>query len=306
MSDLARIPFAKPDALPPMTAAVASMAPPPDSGAWAHRVYEPAPYLRSRLTQPMQFFRAVFRQPFQRREITRAEVVVVLGYGDFLNVKALDAGGGFNRYQSFVVGAGHPPLLTEHRGSRTCFDLVMPPWAAYELFDGALQELGDAVAGLDVLWGGEARLLSDRLSEQRSWRKGFELVETFITRRMQNAAREPRQEIRWAWEQLETQAGDMPVGDLARHLGWSHRHFVSCFRQQTGVTPKAAARAIRFASSHRLLRADPAIDLATLAAHCGYSDQSHFTREFQRFAGSTPAACRPAPGIHHARRPSMS
>jgi AraC-like DNA-binding protein len=39
-----------------------------------------------------------------------------------------------------------------------------------------------------------------------------------------------------------------------------------------------------------LLAADPARDLAGLAAAVGYYDQAHFSTDFQRATGATPAA----------------
>jgi AraC-like DNA-binding protein len=32
-----------------------------------------------------------------------------------------------------------------------------------------------------------------------------------------------------------------------------------------------------------------ALDLAAVAAECGYADQSHLAREFRRFAGTSPS-----------------
>lgn len=46
----------------------------------------------------------------------------------------------------------------------------------------------------------------------------------------------------------------------------------------------------RFARAHALLLATPTAGLADLADRCGYSDQSHFTREFRHFAACSPAA----------------
>lgn len=68
---------------------------------------------------------------------------------------------------------------------------------------------------------------------------------------------------------------------------------VAGFRAQIGVTPKRAARVLRYERAARLLaRGD--LPVVQVAAMCGYADQAHLTREFTRFAGLTPAVVRRA------------
>ena len=76
--------------------------------------------------------------------------------------------------------------------------------------------------------------------------------------------------------------------------GYSHRHFIAVFERETGLTPKRFCRVQRF----RKLLADaathPALSWTNLALAHGYSDQSHFNREFRAFAGITPGEYRRA------------
>jgi AraC-like DNA-binding protein len=63
------------------------------------------------------------------------------------------------------------------------------------------------------------------------------------------------------------------------------------FLAETGLTPKAAARVIRFDRARRLMQrrsASGALVIADLAADCGYFDQAHLAREFRALAGCAP------------------
>jgi AraC-like DNA-binding protein len=85
------------------------------------------------------------------------------------------------------------------------------------------------------------------------------------------------------------------VSALAAGTGWSERHLTSRFRAEIGLTPKAAARVIRFDRARKLLvrnlteHADASYRLADLAADCGYFDQAHLAREFRALAGCPPS-----------------
>lgn len=101
-------------------------------------------------------------------------------------------------------------------------------------------------------------------------------------------------EVGYAWQRLLRTGGRVAISRLAAETGWSDRHLRGRFRAEIGLTPKAAARVIRFDRARRLLgrgqRAGARPSLADLAASCGYYDQAHLDREFRDLAGCPPTA----------------
>ncbi len=81
----------------------------------------------------------------------------------------------------------------------------------------------------------------------------------------------------------------MRVDTLVRETGWSARHLSASLRRETGLSPKVAARVLRFDRARRLIAAAPASRLADVAPACGYADQSHLDRDFREFAGAAPS-----------------
>lgn len=69
----------------------------------------------------------------------------------------------------------------------------------------------------------------------------------------------------------------------------------SRFRSQIGLTPKRAARLVRFDHAAHLLAAGNAA--AQVAAASGYVDQAHLHREVKAFTGVTPTAVAAAPWL---------
>ncbi len=86
--------------------------------------------------------------------------------------------------------------------------------------------------------------------------------------------------------------GTITAAALAEETGWSGRHLRARFAAEFGITPKAAARVVRFDRARRLLQRRAAsgrpLELAALAAHCGFYDQAHLDGEFRSFAGAPP------------------
>ena len=97
-------------------------------------------------------------------------------------------------------------------------------------------------------------------------------------------------DIAAAWRLLTRSGGTIRAGDLARRVGWSPRYLQRRLLEETGLTPKAAARVTRFDRARRTLQRQPGTSLAALAADCGYYDQAHLAREFRELAGCPPSA----------------
>ena len=102
-----------------------------------------------------------------------------------------------------------------------------------------------------------------------------------------------RSEVTEAWRLLITSGGAIRAGQLAAKVGWSARYLQRQLLSETGLTPRSAARVIRFDRARR--RPQRAAwtgrppSLARLAAGCGYYDQAHLAREFRELAGCPPS-----------------
>jgi AraC-like DNA-binding protein len=80
-----------------------------------------------------------------------------------------------------------------------------------------------------------------RVRSARTWTARGEALDHFL---LDRAARgpQPSPEVGRAWQLLVNSIGATPIKAIARHVGWSHKHLITKFKQQIGVTPHVAAR----------------------------------------------------------------
>ncbi|MEO6852235.1 MAG: helix-turn-helix domain-containing protein, partial [Mucilaginibacter sp.] len=84
--------------------------------------------------------------------------------------------------------------------------------------------------------------------------------------------------------------GNMPVSQVAAAAHATVRTLERKFKQSSGYSVKDVSALIRFEQVRNYLWHYPDDNLAGLAHQLGYSDQSHLSREFKRYSGTTPAA----------------
>lgn len=229
----------------------------------------------------------------RRLEIPGPSPILVLNFDERLRVSAIGSNPAVTFVRSFLVSSDAAPVIVEHSGSLSCLEVELSPWTAISCF-GPSDRLPGGVLPLEDLWPREARWLPERLAELPKWESRFALIDHVLVKKIAALKRGARPEIRWAWNEIKRLNGNVRIAQIARTVGCSSRHFASCFREQTGLTPKAAARRFRFHRARRLV-SGAAPNLAAVALACGYSDQSHLTREFTDLAGCSPAA------YHYAR-----
>lgn len=251
-------------------------------------VWQPHSGLKRWLHHYSGFYEAL-TQPMCRLQVPRAQVSLVLGWGNELTLYPVGSESASKTYQSFVVGIEADPLISKHSGTRSCIDIPLPPWVAHRLFKGAETEWGGEAIALEDLWGAEAPRLTAQLSELPNWSQRFTLVDHMLMAKFASSQRRVRPEIRWAWNQLVSHHGCLPIRQLSNSIGWSDRYFAQQFRESIGIMPKAAARQIRFTQAYDLITNEADQPLSQIALTCGYSDQSHLTREFHTFSGFSPA-----------------
>ena len=79
------------------------------------------------------------------------------------------------------------------------------------------------------------------------------------------------------------------VEQLPELVGWSPRTLQRRFRVTVGVPAKWVLARFRLQEAAVELERDPRVNLAALAARLGWHDQAHFTNDFRRVLGRTPA-----------------
>jgi AraC-like DNA-binding protein len=191
-------------------------------------------------------------------------------------------------------------------------DFVFGPMASERAADVALSSVGELrvlsvmlqPGVLPALVGVAARELRDAIVDAN------ELVSARLTRALAAELTTDDGLPRWASIErcLLRAFGDLPLPDprLRRALsrvssatldevfadaGLSPRHAERMFAHALGLSPKQLQRIARFRTVAGQLAAGARLDaepLAALAAAAGYADQSHLTREFKDFTGTTP------------------
>ncbi|HEU4552205.1 MAG TPA: helix-turn-helix domain-containing protein [Chitinophaga sp.] len=84
--------------------------------------------------------------------------------------------------------------------------------------------------------------------------------------------------------------GTMPVSQVAAAAHATVRTLERNFKQSSGYTVKDVSGLMRFEQVRNQLWLNPDSNIAGLAHELGYTDQSHLSREFKRYSGTTPAA----------------
>ena len=93
-----------------------------------------------------------------------------------------------------------------------------------------------------------------------------------------------------AGEAMRNTNGNLPVSGIAAAAHATVRTLERNFKQSSGYSVKDVSGLIRFEQVRNKLWQHPESKLAGLAHELGYADQSHLSREFKRYSGTTPAA----------------
>lgn len=133
-----------------------------------------------------------------------------------------------------------------------------------------------------------SRTLVDRLHEATDWPARLATLDEQLGQCLADAPVTLAGEIQWARQQLVRSGRTARIAGLAEQVGWSRRHFSQRFAHAVGVSPKQAARLVRFERSTALLRCGAVGSVAGLAAECGYYDQAHLAHDWGQLAGCSP------------------
>lgn len=179
------------------------------------------------------------------------------------------------------------------------------PGGAYPFLGFGVSGLTDVVDQLDMVMGGAAASLRDRILAAPTVGEKMACIESWLLERA-GSRLEANPVIEYLTGQLFAPAG-IRISDVVAQVGYSERHVLGLFRRWVGLSPKQYSRIRRFQQvltavagdsgpadleARAELRAGAAAepDWADVALAHGYYDQSHLVHDFREFAGLTPGA----------------
>jgi AraC-like DNA-binding protein len=199
------------------------------------------------------------------------------------------------RFDTLAGGLHTTHAIIKHDGAQSGVQLLVDPLAARALFGLPSGELISYDGDASEVLGPVAGEIQDQLREATTWGHRFAILDRVLGRVLSrggdDAGAAPDAVVQ-AWRMLLATGGRAPVRALAGAVGYSERHLANQFRAELGLTPKTAARVIRFDRARRALARDLAgapVRIGEIAARYGYYDQSHLVRDFVDFAGCSPS-----------------
>ena len=190
-------------------------------------------------------------------------------------------------FQGLVAGMRTGPTLIAQERVQSGIRLELNPVGTRTLLGVSATELSGCVVDLANLGSPRLAALPDRLVGAAGWPRRFEILDEVLGTMATGSWRVPP-EIGWAWRRMLGSDGRVRVASLADEVGWSRRHFGELFRRELGLSPKNAARVLRFERATTSLRDRRDVHLAGLAVDCGFYDQAHLTHEWRSLAGCSP------------------
>jgi AraC-like DNA-binding protein len=241
------------------------------------------PYVGGYLGYRMEGFEAGIHRGLPSRHLT-----FIVSLDDPVDIAAMpDPSQSPAKLSAFVGGLHAGPALIRHEGLQHGIAIDLTALGTRALLGVPAGALASTVVDLGDLLGSRALELTERLRAQGSWTARFAVLDDVLTRALPDAV-DPPDDLVHAWKLLVATGGGVEIGTVAREVGWSRRHLNTRFRNEVGVSPKVAARIIRFERACRLLGRTDRPDLATVAALCGYYDQAHLNRDWRELAGCSP------------------
>ena len=258
-------------------------------GRMRYREIDPPPHLAAHV-RCLWIFEAERAGPEPQRIVPdgRTELIV--------HFRAPYAEDGVAQPRAIFAGQLTRPLWLRSTGPAGVLGVRFHPAGARRFLGFALSEANDRRVDLDSIWPGRGTSLADAMSAAREDAQRVGVAAEFVAARIATGSEDDATVARCA-QSLERECGKISIEALSAMAGVGRRQLERRFRDTVGVGPTLLASILRFRSVFDLIERDSARPWTEAAIAAGYYDQSHFAREFRRYAGVTATeflATRPA------------
>ena len=192
--------------------------------------------------------------------------------------------------KNILIGQVTEPYLFAPSGKTHMLGIRFFPHTAHYFFDFPASDITDTYLDLTLVWSNSwIQRLKNRTREMGNHSKTVSELENILIEKLDN--RDHTRSDRYfshACRTIMNYGGKVPIADISNDIGISNRYLERLFQKKLGISPKLFSSVIRFQQVFKFFEIPGPISLTGIAYRTGYYDQSHFNREFKRFAGISP------------------
>ena len=133
----------------------------------------------------------------------------------------------------------------------------------------------------------EGSVLAQQFSSCTTTKERLSLIDHFMLSAFAGKTVDPA--VKYLMQLVNQQPGEQSLYDGYQQMGFSKRHLRRKFQLWTGWTPQQMNTVARLQKLLGQWKCKNFCNLTDLALSCGYYDQSHFIRDFRKFAGVAPS-----------------
>lgn len=160
-------------------------------------------------------------------------------------------------------------------------------WAVHLFADSDMKEALNAFVAIDEYFNDFKKKLKVMLIKKATITERISVTEKYLIKRL-HAPRRTNSDVLNAVYFILKSKGLISVPELCARVNISQRQLERLFVEFIGISPKKITDLIRFQNVWQAMYYTHKQDFAAIAYHYNFSDQSHFTNNFKKFAGRTP------------------
>ena len=186
----------------------------------------------------------------------------------------------------WISGMHRNYISISAHGNSEMFVIQFKASGAYPFFHQPIYELTEKILSAEFLFGEDILQLREDLLKKENSAQKFRLAENWLLEKYDEKKSPPKYLLKTIGELQKSPVANFE--EIISNCPHSQKHLIDQFKKYVGLTPKYYQRILRFNDILQKIKQQKKISWAQTAYQCGYSDQSHFIKEFKHFSGFNP------------------
>lgn len=226
------------------------------------------------------------------RDLRMSQVILPVGCLKWIfhRKKPLQVNGMFDvDTRASIVGLYDKAIHIDNTGDLEMITVFFQPYAAKWILGVPCQEFSNGNYDFECLESIEFNELKFRILESQSTDACIGMIESFILKRLVKTQNSPYEKpLIAAFNQL-VKTPDVRIEALSSTACMSERQFRRVFLDHVGMKPKQIQRIQRFRMAVSAILRSKEVAFDDILYQLGYTDHSHFNREFHEMSGMSPS-----------------